>query len=244
MGHLILLTGMSSTGKTSAQESLEDHKSVMYLGAEGKKGPPFKNKFQNFKIDDPYQVHEALEYALTEPSIKTVIIDSLPPLLNMFVEQHIKTAKDTRSAWGLLPTFFYDLLNKYVAPVVDAGKNVIILSQNNIETTPSGELISVIPVQGNALQKNGGIEAYFDIIIRAKAVDIQEVKPYVTDKNKLLHITEEETINKMKYVFQTRASFKSPSDRIRSPKGIFNQDQLYIDSDMQQLIKHLDKYYE
>jgi hypothetical protein len=79
--HLILLCGKSATGKSASLMGLQDQEGVMYLNTEAGKRLPFKNKFKSFTITDPLQVLEAFDFAETDSTIHTIVVDSLTYLI-------------------------------------------------------------------------------------------------------------------------------------------------------------------
>lgn len=67
-----------------------------------------------------------------------------------------------------------------------------------------------------------------------------KLKDYKSD---LLNISEEEEDLGFKYVFQTRVTKDTVNTRIRSPMGLFNKSQTFMDNDCQILLDHLNNYY-
>ena len=59
----------------------------------------------------------------------------------------------------------------------------------------------------------------------------------------MLNITEDEEIDGFKYVFQCRLTKKTVGERIRSPIGLFNRKETYVDNDVQLLLDHINEYY-
>lgn len=70
---------------------------------------------------------------------------------------------------------------------------------------------------------------------------MRELKDY---KNDLLHITEEDEMVGFKYVFQTKITKNTTGERIRSPMGLFDRSETFMDNDAQILLDHLQKFYE
>ena len=66
-----------------------------------------------------------------------------------------------------------------------------------------------------------------------------KLKDYKSD---LLNISEEEDLG-FKYVFQTRVTKDTVNTRIRSPMGLFDKSQTFMDNDCQILLDHLNNYY-
>ena len=139
-------------------------------------------------------------------------------------------------SWGDFAQFFKILLQQ---KVVKFGKPVIITAHAKDELDEAaGVMKTFIPVKGSL--KNNGLEAYFSTVVYAERVDIKELEKY---GNKMLDITEEERDLGYKHVFQTRPTKKSVGKRLRSPMGMFDKSQTYIDNDAQKLLDHLAEYY-
>ena len=62
--------------------------------------------------------------------------------------------------------------------------------------------------------------------------------------NDMLDVTEMDEEVGYKHVFQTRTTKQTVGDRIRSPMGLFEQEQLYVDNDIAPVIKRMIQYYE
>lgn len=91
--HLILVCGESSTGKSVSLSNLEN---VLYLNCEAGKRLPFKPKnFKEVVITDPYQVYEAFEWAETQDEIKSIVIDGLNYLMDMYESIHVLNSANT-----------------------------------------------------------------------------------------------------------------------------------------------------
>lgn len=95
--NLVLIAGKSATGKSASLMEIEKPEGVMYLNCEHKK-LPFKSKFQEFSITDPYQIYEAFNHAETEPTIHTIIIDTITYMMDMFETLHVLESANTMKA--------------------------------------------------------------------------------------------------------------------------------------------------
>jgi hypothetical protein len=95
-----------------------------------------------------------------------------------------------------------------------------------------------VPVKGSL--KNNGIEAYFSTVVSTKRTTIKELEKF---GSKLLDITDEERELGFKHVFQTRLTKATTGERIRSPMGLFDKEQTYIDNCAQKLLDHLHEFY-
>lgn len=234
--HLVLISGESATGKSASLMNLPDPEGVMYLNCESGKRTPFKSKFQEFAITDPYQVYEAFTEAESMEGIHTIIIDTATYLMDMFESIHIVGSTSTMAAWGAYQQFWKNLMQQYVTK---STKNVIFLAHTRKdlnEVTMTYE--SKVPVKG-ALA-NTGIESYFSIVISTKKMELKKLKDYSSE---LLVITPEEEMLGFKYVYQTRLTKDTVGERIRGPMGLFTQQESFIDNDASKLLARLHEYY-
>lgn len=233
---LILVGGQSAGGKSASLRNLRNQDRWLYLNTEAGKRLPFRNSFDSKRIDDPYQVWEGFDYATETGNYDGIIVDSVTFLMDMFESQFIVNAVNTQKAWGDYAQFFKVLMQE---KVVRFGKPVIIIShvrEDLDEQTHS--MKTAVPIKGSL--KNNGVEAYFSTVVEALKVPLRELELY---KNDMLSITEDEEELGFKYVFQTRLTKASTGKRIRSPMGMFDKSQTYIDNDCQVLLDHLTEFY-
>ena len=233
---LVLIVGYSATGKSAALRNIRDQEKWMYLNCEAGKRLPFRNNFDAYRIEDPYQVHEAFDYGTNNPDVKGIITDSVTFLMDMYETNYVLPSSNTMKAWGDYGQFFKILMQQKVTafnkPTIFTAHLKDVLDEKNME------MKTFVPVKG-ALQNNG-IEAYFSTVVAAKKVPIKELEKY---QNDLLHISDEERELGFKHVFQTKITKGTTGERIRSPMGMFAKEQTYIDNDAQLLLDHLDKFY-
>lgn len=234
--HLVLLCGKSATGKSTSLMQLENPEGVMYLNCESGKKLPFRAKFKQYTITDPYQVIEAFDAAETMDDIHTIVVDSLTYLLDMFESFYVINSADTRQAWGQFSQYFKNLMQQNVAK---STKNVIFTAHTS-DTLNESEMVmeTKIPVKGSL--KNNGIESYFTVVIASKKVPLKTLKDYKSD---LLNISPEEEALGFKYVFQTKITKDSVNERLRGPLGLFDTKETFIDNNMQSVLNRLKEYY-
>lgn len=232
---LILVSGYSASGKSASLMNIKDSEKWLYLNCEGK-NLPFRSKFQEYKITDPYQVYEAFDFGTDNPEVKGIIIDSLTYLMDMFEVQYINTASDTRKAWQEYGNFFRSLM---LDKVVKFGKDTIFLA-HALDTYDENSLTikTYVPIKGSL--KNQGIESFFSVVLSTKKVALKDLKNY---QNDLLHVTPDDELVGFKYVFQTRLTKESLGERIRGPLGLWSQKETYIDNDCQQVLDRLKTFY-
>lgn len=233
---LVLVVGYSATGKSASLRNIKDQSDWLHLNTEAGKRLPFKNKFNSYSITDPLQVHEAFDHGIATPGIKGIILDSLTFLMDMFESQYVIHSSNTMAGWRDYGEFFRVMMQDKI--VRFARPTVITAHVKDELDEKAMEMKTFIPIKG-ALKGNG-VEAYFSTIVAAKKVPIKELEKY---KSNLLEISEEEKELGYKHVFQTRPTKGTTGERIRSPMGMFNKEQTYMDNDVQLLINHLNEYY-
>lgn len=235
---LILICGYSGSGKSYSLKNIRNQDKWLYLNTEAGKKLPFKNQFKNIRIVDPKEVLSYFDAAIAaEDKSEGIIIDSIDFLMNMFEAKYIKTAADTRKAWGNYQTFFEQIFQD---KIIRYGKPVIIIAhvadsydEKTLDTKTS------IPVKG-AL-KNISIEAYCSFLIYAEKMTLKDLENY---KNDLLHITAKDEATGLKYCFQTQLTKTTLNKKIRGPDDLFTLDETYIDNDAQLVLDKLTEYYK
>ena len=233
---LVLIAGKSATGKSASLRNLREPGSVMYLNCEAGKRLPFPAKFKyNVTVTNPNQLAQAFEKAANDPECKVVIIDTLTFLLDMYITQFVKNAADGRKAWGDFADYFRNMMQNWVAT---CPKTVIFLAHTlDVYNETAMVTETYIPVAGSL--KNQGIESWFSIVLASKRIKINEEHV----DNARLKITPRERINGFKYVFQTQITRDTVSERIRGPMGLFEDDEVFMDNDIQLVIDRLHAYY-
>ena len=234
---LVLLCGKSATGKSTSLMGLKNPEGVMYLNCEAGKRLPFKAKFKQYTITDPFQITEAFDAAEGMPEIHTIVIDSLTYLLDMYESNYVLPSANGMQAWGQFAQYFKTLMQQHVAK---STKNVIFTAHTS-DTLNEGEMVmeTKVPVKGSL--KNNGIESYFTVVISSKKVPLKTLKDYQSD---LLTITPEEEALGFKYVFQCRITKETVNERIRGPLGMFDTKETFIDNNMQLVLDRLHEYYQ
>lgn len=234
--HLILIGGKSSTGKSASLLPIQNPEGVMYLNCEAGKKLPFRSKFQEFTITDPYQIYEAFQVAETKPEVHTIVIDTLTYLMDMYESLYVLNSSNTMKAWGDFAQFFKNLMQQHVAA---SSKNVIFYAHTRDQLNES-EMISEtsVPVKGSI--KNNGVESYFSCVIGTKKVKLKDLEGY---SSPLLNITPEEEALGFKYVFQTRLTKETVNERLRGPLGLWDANETFIDNNIQLVLDRLHEYY-
>ena len=247
----ILIEGVSGGGKSSSFQDIpaDLQKYVLFLNAEGKE-LPFSHDFCEFKINDPYHVHAALNRIIKNTPFKhksgeeihpkLVALDSFTFLMDMFVAMYINTAADTRGAWGEYATFIRTTMLEKVAKMsIPFIATTHILQSDDMENM---EKVSRAAIQGS-IGKGNGLESYFTTIVYAKQLRLKEIEPFLAEAT-MLTLTKEELFDEKKHVFVTRPARQHSGDRIKSPRGMFSTKDLYMDNSIPKLITHINQFYK
>lgn len=234
--NLVLISGPSTTGKSASLMKLKNPEGVMYLNTESGKKLPFKSKFKEYTIIDPYQVFEAFTHAESLKEIHTIIIDSVTFLMDSFETMHVLGSSDTMKGWSNYQQFFKKLMQQYVA---NSTKNVIMTAHTQ-QLLNENEMVleTKVPVKG-ALKANG-LESYFSNVISTKKIKTKDLAKY---QSKLLTVTPQEEALKFKHVFQTQITVDTVHERIRAPLGMWDVSETFIDNDVQLVLDRLHSYY-
>ena len=237
--HLVLISGVSGTGKSFSLKDLKNPEGVIYLNCENNKDLPFPNKFKEFTITDPMQVYQAFDEAENMPEVHTIIIDTLTFLMDMFESTKILTVVDTQKAWGDYFQYMRVLMSQKVAK---STKNVIFLAHaSNVYN--KAELIEEVMVQVKGSLMKRGIESFFSNVISTKRVLISKLTDK-TAKSKLCVLTQREKDLEHKYVFQTQLTKETINERIKGPFGMWDTSETFIDNNLQLVLDRLHEYYK
>lgn len=233
--HLFCISGKATCGKSTSLKYLSNPDGVLYANCEPKR-PPFKKLFREANIIDPLQIEDVFPAANADDSVHTVIIESITYMMNMYETQHVIPAADTQRAWGEYAQFFQRVMQKGVAP---CKKNVIFTSHVR-DFYNKKEMIeeTYIKVKGSLMDV--GIESFFSTVVAAKKMSLEELEPYQSD---YLNITEEDELIGMKHVFQTKLTRDTLGLRIRSPDGMWDRSETFIDNNAEFVLQRLAHYY-
>lgn len=237
--HSILICGESGAGKSMSLYEMRDRSDVLYLNCEGGKPLPFKNKFKNRVVTEPLDILdwlEQLEELGEQNPFNFVVIDTISFMMDMFETIHVINSSNSQKMWGEYAQFFKRLINQ------SSKVNAFFIFIGHLDRVLDEEesiFRTAVPVKGALAKK--GLEAYFTTVVN---VSKQPIKELIKSPNKLLTISEEDEEIGFKHVFQTRTTKKTLGDRIRSPMGMWDRSELYIDNNLAPVIKRLLKYYE
>lgn len=237
--NLILVVGKATTGKSASLRELAPPDGVAYLNCENNKSLPFRNKFQALTITDPYQVYQAIEEVEEDDSIHTIVIDTITFLMDMFESQYVIGSANTQKAWGDYAQFFINLMQQYVAV---SSKRIIMMAHTaDVANESEMTLETIVKVKGSLMSK--GIESFFTQVISTKRLPLKKLKNY-DEGNDLLSITEDDEILGYKHVFQTLPTKETAHERIRSPMGMWDRKETYIDNNIELVLNRIAEYYE
>lgn len=233
----LLISGESGNGKSASLRSLADREDILYLNCEAGKPLPFKNNFTRKTITDPkqiFQYYNAVRNGKTgDKTFNVIITDTITFMMDMFESQYVLDTADTMKGWSNYQQFFKEFMFEHVA---NSPAFSIHLAHLNVEIDDSGERRAYVPVKGALKAK--GLEAFYTTVITACKTPVKDLS-----ENSLLDVTEREEMMKVKYCFQTLPTRKTINDRIRSPMGLFSDDETFIDNDVSKVIKRLKEFY-
>lgn len=236
----VLICGQSGDGKSFSLKNMRDQKGVLYINCEGGKPLPFKSQFKQITIDDPEEIFDLMDQinADTTGRFHTIIIDTISFMMNRFESVHVIGAANTMAAWGnygqFFPKLIYDHISKSNCFVIALGHLDAVLNED------TGRTDYMVPVKG-ALKKNG-LEAYFTTVINCRKLNLKEIMKDAVE-GVSLQITDRDRNLGYMHVFQTRTVRATVGDRIRSPWGLFTDEETYINNDVQSVVDKLVRYY-
>lgn len=242
----ILICGESGSGKSASLMGIKDRTDVLYLNCENGKPLPFKNSFKRKTITNPEDIIDYLEELIrlqdeeNQTPYRFIIVDTISFLMDMYETEHVLGARDTQKMWGQYGQFYPRLMNltaKLDAFFIFLGHLDAFLDENE------GMMRYSVPVKGALAKK--GLEARFTTVLYVKKMGIKDIlKGVGGTASSLLNITPKEEAKGFKHVFLTDSDKNTIGGRIRTPLGMFADDELYIDNDVFPVLKRLTEYYD
>lgn len=200
---------------------------------------PFPAKFKQVTVTDPLQVPATIESLTGNPNVDIIVIDSLSFLMQMYESDYVLTAANGQKAWGDYAQFFINMMQKSVAK----SDKAIIFTSHVGDTFNESEMVTETKALVKGALSKMGLEAYFSCVISAKKMKIKDLKPYLTDNNKLLTVTPQEEALGFKYVFQTQLTKDTVNEKIRHPLMMWHTDETFINADITLVLERLKQYY-
>lgn len=232
----ILVVGGASSGKSTSLRNL-DASDWVYLNMDGKSLPfSSKKKFlRDVKVADALNLIGNLDKVNESDKVGGVVIDTITFAMNQYERQYVRTATNTQTAWGDYGAYYGDITDR----IKHSTKPYIVLAHEEVSLNEqSGVYESKVPVKGAVGRI--GVEADYTIIVTCKKVPISKLKGI---ENSMLNITPTEEALGAKYVFSTILTKESAGDRTRSPLGMWDFEERYIDNDITHVIKRLKEFY-
>jgi len=236
--NIVLISGKSTTGKSTCLKDIEDLNGVLYLNCESNKALTFPNanKVRAKTILDPYTIYALFDKAEKSDKIHTIVIDSITYCMDLFETKYIQAAADTQAGWGQYAEFFKKLMNTYVAK---STKRIVIIG-HTADVHNEKEMITetMVKVKGSLMTR--GLESAFTNVVSTKRMDLEDLEGF---ENEYLNITEQDEILGFKYVFQTNLTKETRNERIRGPIGMWERNETYIDNNIEYVFKKIAEYY-
>lgn len=238
--NLVLVAGVSNSGKTASLMNFRKQEGVFYLGCEAGKGLPFKNKFKQPTggLQDPNDVFDYFNTVEEMDDIHTIVIDSIDFLMEMYESQHVVPAKDTRAMWGAYAQFFKQIMQEVIQR---SNKNWVIIGHQAQEQIGEMEYRYYVPIKGSLAKL--GVASFFNVVVYARRVKLKELEKTEL-KPELITITDRDKAVGYKHVFQLEVTKEYANSEIRSPMGLWGNNVIFADNDIQKILDYLDDYYE
>lgn len=226
--------GRPNTGKSTSLRNLPQE-SMVYLNTDLKE-LPFKDRFMaNIEVADAYDILQYIPEIEANPDVTGVVLDTVTFLMNMYERQYVINAANTQAAWGNYGNFYRD----FIHAIKSGTKNYAIMAHEDSQLNEQSMAMETrVPIKG-AVGKIG-VEADFTTILSTKQIPVKKLEQH---QNDLLHITDQEREDGVKYVFCTRISKETVGEKMRSALGLWKREELYIDNDLDQVFKRLNEYY-
>jgi hypothetical protein len=237
---VVLIAAPPSMGKTHSLYKMADDPGVAYLNTD-LKDLPFrvpKKGMKVLKVEEPQTAIDAIDDLEDGyPEVHTVILDTITFLMDQYENQIVLDSSDTRKAWQGYAQFYKNLMHK----IKCSSKNYIILAHTFTEYKEEELTMETrVPIKGSVGKT--GIEADFNIVLSCKKVTLKALEKEGVESDFLTISKKEERLG-FKYVFQTELTKKTLSEKIRSPMGLWEDGELYIDNDISHITQRLSEYY-
>lgn len=233
---IALIMGPPAAGKSTSLRNLKNPKSVVYFNTD-RKQLPFKSDFINVNINDPYEVLSYMSEIKTQPAgtVSAIIIDTITFLMDMFETKYVVNSANTQQAWGQYGQFYKQVIDLALSMNISV---IFLAHEKKVMNGDEMVLETKVPIKGAVGAT--GIEANFEIVLSAKKRATTKLEHL--DKIKLLSNDDSDDIGVM-YVFQTKIDKDSINEKMRSPIGMWDKTEKFINNDIQLVLDRLDEYY-
>ena len=194
---IALIMGPPAHGKSMSLRNLKNPERKVVFNTD-RKELPFKSKFRNVHINDPYEVLTYMDQIAQQPDdvVDTIIIDTITFLMDMFETKYVVNSANTQSAWGQYAQFYKQVIDKALA----SNKTIIVLAHEKKVMNDSEMVLETkVPVKGSV--GHTGVEANFEVVLAAKKKAVAKLEHL--DQTPLLKNDDEEDLGMM-YVFQNK----------------------------------------
>jgi len=239
---VVLIAAPPSMGKSHSLFKFANDPSVAYLNTD-LKDLPFKVPKGGMKVLNIAHAKTALEAVkdleANYPEVTTGVLDTVTFLMNRYEAEFV--TGDTRpfgAAWQEYAAFY----NDFMLAIKTSLKSWIILAHTNTvfkEAEVAYE--TTVPVRGAVGRI--GVEADYNIILTANKKTLEKLEPFM-EGNSLLTISAREKRLGFKYVFQTDLTSDTLDLKIRSPMGLWKDEELFIDNNISLVVQRLAEYYQ
>ena len=169
---IALIMGPPAHGKSMSLRNLKNPERKVVFNTD-RKELPFKSKFRNVYINDPYEVLTYMDQIAQQPDdiVDTIIIDTITFLMDMFETKYVVNSANTQTAWGQYAQFYKQVMDKALA----SNKTIIVLAHEKKVMNDSEMVLETkVPVKGSV--GHTGVEASFEIVLAAKKKAITKLE--------------------------------------------------------------------
>ena len=144
---IALIMGPPAHGKSMSLRNLKNPERKVVFNTD-RKELPFKSKFRNVHINDPYEVLTYMDQIAQQPDdvVDTIIIDTITFLMDMFETKYVVNSANTQTAWGQYAQFYKQVIDKALA----SNKTIIVLAHEKKVMNDSEMVLETkVPVKGS-----------------------------------------------------------------------------------------------
>lgn len=233
--NIVLVLGTPTSGKTTSLMKMPNQNKKVYFNTDLKE-LTFPSKFEEVSVTNPLDMLTFIAQVEQEDSMDTAVLDTVSFLMSMYEQQIVNTSSNTMQAWGNYAKFYKDIIHA----IKSGTKDYAIMSHTEDKLNEKEMVLETKACIKGSVGKLG-IEADFSTIVSAKRVSLKQLEGW---ENDLLTITEEEKEDGFKYVFATRVDKDTLGEKMRSPIGLWERKEKYIDNNLAFVFDKLHTYYK